>query len=303
MSRMSISMCENDGVPSVITMCRAARGVGDALGQRQAAGPSRTRVEQLLARRSPANGIAPSRTAPRRAGSLSTPITRRPRSAKRERQRQPHAAEADHGDVGGALRGGHRAQRLVRASADRSRRRLPGHIRSSCDAASGARARTDARSPPRSGGCSGRSAATAGAARARGGRSTPGRCAASTRGAWGTSPAWKSNAAPTPTSSGADRRGRMCCIHRSCLGWPVPTHTTCSAASRRSRATTRRSSSAVELAEGRGVAAGDPQAREALAQAPVPAAPGPRACGPRRGRSGVPVRAARAQKRAIRSGP
>jgi hypothetical protein len=45
-------------------------------------------------------------------------------------------------------------------------------------------------------------------------------------GACGTTPAWKSNAAPTPISTGADSRSRIAAIHFSCFGTPRPTHTT-----------------------------------------------------------------------------
>ena len=77
-------------------------------------------------------------------------------------------------------------------------------IESGCGHADGVR--TAARSPRRTAGCSARSVATGAAARATGGtaHSSPLRCIHG--GACDTSPAWKSNAAPTPTSSGGCRQ-------------------------------------------------------------------------------------------------
>src|ERR1035437_163412 len=79
MSRMSISMCEKDGVPRVITMWRAR-----AAWARRAGGPSRPEACPRASSSSPSvswNGMRPSRPAPRRGGSLSIPTTSRPRSA------------------------------------------------------------------------------------------------------------------------------------------------------------------------------------------------------------------------------
>ncbi len=87
---MSISMCENDGVPSVITMWRARAASATRSDSDSRPGPSgRVRIVAFAdnIRSSSAcapvswNGIVPSRTAPSRAGSLSIPTTSRPRSA------------------------------------------------------------------------------------------------------------------------------------------------------------------------------------------------------------------------------
>ena len=97
MSRMSISMCENDGVPSVSTIasaCAASAARSDELER-----PARDAVEQLvgarlLERHPAARAIASSRSA-----SLSTPSTRQAAVGEAERERQADAAEADDGDV------------------------------------------------------------------------------------------------------------------------------------------------------------------------------------------------------------
>ena len=136
-------------------------------------------------------------------------------------------------------------------------------------------ARTARRTRRRSAGCSGRSAATAAAARARAGRPTRGRRAASRPAPAGSSPAWKSNAAPTPTSSGADSRGRISCIHCSCLGWPVPTHTTAAPEASMARDLAP-APPPRERPERRRVGAGDVQPGEALAQPPLEHSRAPR---------------------------
>ena len=103
--------------------------------------------------------------------------------------------------------------------------------------------RTGGRTRRRSAGCSGRSAATAGAARGPGDRTTRGPTRCIQAGAWGTIPAWKSNAAPTPARIGASSRSRISAIHFSCLGWPVPTQTTSALDALIAAATSRCSSS------------------------------------------------------------
>ena len=98
--RRSLSTCENDGVPIVITMSSAA--AASAARSASSRRPRREHaVEQLLGTRPRSNGIRPARIESSTAGSWSTPSTRRPRSAKRQRQRQADATEADHRD--GAL--------------------------------------------------------------------------------------------------------------------------------------------------------------------------------------------------------
>ncbi len=62
-------------------------------------------------------------------------------------------------------------------------------------------------------------------------------------GAWGTSPAWKSNAAPTPTSTGVVSSARISAIHFSCLGTPIPIQATSAREPLISVMTARRSSS------------------------------------------------------------
>src|SRR5439155_14770374 len=79
MSRMSISICENDGVPSVITMWRARAASGTRSdSDRRPLAPARSSSAWAPVS---ANGMHASRTACRRAGSLSMPITLSPRSA------------------------------------------------------------------------------------------------------------------------------------------------------------------------------------------------------------------------------
>ena len=68
MSRMSISMCEKDGVPSVITMCSASA----ASAARSRPGELRA-LEQLRAPVS-SNGIGRLRTATSRSGVLVDPV-------------------------------------------------------------------------------------------------------------------------------------------------------------------------------------------------------------------------------------
>ena len=84
---MSISMCENEGVPSVNTMWRA-RAASATRSESSSRPLSRTRSSSSWAPVS-WKGITPSRTEPRRAGSLSTPTTRSPRSAKESASGSP----------------------------------------------------------------------------------------------------------------------------------------------------------------------------------------------------------------------
>ena len=84
---MSISMCENVGVPTVRTIddacaASAARSLSDSRPD------STTRASSSSVPGS-SNGIRPSRTAPRRSASLSTPSTRNPASAKQSASGRP----------------------------------------------------------------------------------------------------------------------------------------------------------------------------------------------------------------------
>src|SRR5690349_6170406 len=87
MSRMSISMWENDGVPSVMTMlsARAASATASVSSRRPDAW---TRSSASWAPGS-SNGMRPSATAARRSGSASTPSTRSPRSANESASGRP----------------------------------------------------------------------------------------------------------------------------------------------------------------------------------------------------------------------
>ena len=73
---MSISMCENDGVPSVRTIASACAA--------SAARSDQAMSTRCMTSSAPASskGIRRSRTAARRSGSFSTPSVRRPWSAK-----------------------------------------------------------------------------------------------------------------------------------------------------------------------------------------------------------------------------
>jgi hypothetical protein len=80
MSLMSISMCDSDGVPSVSTIAlAAAASVTDVVVLSRPEAWTRS-----ISASAPVsmNGIRPAEIAPRRAVSLSTPTTVRPRSAK-----------------------------------------------------------------------------------------------------------------------------------------------------------------------------------------------------------------------------
>src|SRR3954468_2711642 len=87
MSRMSISMCENDGVPSVITMC-SARAASATCSDHAIAPASVTRRSTSGAPGS-SNGMRAARTASRRSRSFSKPIVRSPRSAKARASGRP----------------------------------------------------------------------------------------------------------------------------------------------------------------------------------------------------------------------
>src|SRR5919202_6391886 len=80
MSRMSISMCENDGVPSVMTMC-SAEAASTTRSDHAIVPAADTRSSTPCAPGS-SNGMRAARTASRRSRSTSMPIVRRPRSAK-----------------------------------------------------------------------------------------------------------------------------------------------------------------------------------------------------------------------------
>src|SRR3954452_16088155 len=87
MSRMSISMCENDGVPSVMTMlsARAASATESDSSRRPDAW---TRSSASCAPGS-SKGMRPAATAARRSGSASTPSTFSPRSANESASGSP----------------------------------------------------------------------------------------------------------------------------------------------------------------------------------------------------------------------
>ena len=151
-----------------------SRGVGRARATRRAS----TRASSSSVPGS-LNGIRRERTASSRSASLSIAEHAQAGVGERERERQADPAEADDRDVVAS--------------------------REEASGARGARAPTGARSRPRSAGCSAGSAATAGAAPGRAGTPTRGPSRCIQPGACGTSPAWKSNAAPTPTSTGASQ--------------------------------------------------------------------------------------------------
>src|SRR4051794_19177942 len=87
MSRMSISMCENEGVPSVMTMCRAR--AASATRSDHSIVPAAVTRSSTSGAPGSSNGMRPERTASRRAGSISTPIVRSPRSAKASASGRP----------------------------------------------------------------------------------------------------------------------------------------------------------------------------------------------------------------------
>src|SRR3954449_4314731 len=87
MSRMSISMCENEGVPSVMTMCSA--DAASATRSLHAIVPAAVTPSSTSGPPGSSNGMRPERTASRRAGSISTPIVRSPRSAKASTSGRP----------------------------------------------------------------------------------------------------------------------------------------------------------------------------------------------------------------------
>ena len=178
MSPMSISMCDSVGVPSVSTIASAcAASAARGARRRASTRASSSSVPGSL------NGIRRERTASSRSASLSMPSTRRPASANASASGRPT-----------------RPRPMTETSYT-----APGTLA----APRGAAAPTGGRSRRRSAGCSAGSAATAGAAPGRAGtaHSRPSRCIQP--GACGIRPAWKSNAAPTPTSTGASSR----CAH------------------------------------------------------------------------------------------
>src|SRR5438067_9057944 len=87
MSRMSISICEKDGVPSVMTMC-SARALSATRSVHSIAPLAVTRSSVSCAPGS-SNGMRAARTAATRSGSFSTPRTRSPRSAKESASGRP----------------------------------------------------------------------------------------------------------------------------------------------------------------------------------------------------------------------
>ena len=193
------------------------------------------------------------------------PTTARPRSANDRASGSPTRPRPTTDDLGVALRGGHATQEVSGGEA----RFAPAAVREPrvrSAAIAQARVHVLAREAgDEAGVVAGVAPPQAPRLCARGGRSTRGPSAASSGGACGTRPAWKSKAAPTPTSSGADRRGRISSIQLSCLGWPVPTHTT-SAPEESIVGDRLLLLGGGERAERRRVAARDHEAGEALAQ-------------------------------------
>jgi hypothetical protein len=84
---MSISMCEKEGVPSVMTMSWA-RAASSTRSESSSRPLSRTRSSSSWVPVS-LKGIEPARTAASRSGSLSMPSTDRPRSAKERARGRP----------------------------------------------------------------------------------------------------------------------------------------------------------------------------------------------------------------------
>ena len=83
MSRRSISMCDSAGVPSVMTMCRARRRVGDAVRQRD-----RRRAPATPGRPVPRTASGPRRSPSGAIASLSIPSTAEPVVGEAQRERQ-----------------------------------------------------------------------------------------------------------------------------------------------------------------------------------------------------------------------
>ena len=105
MSRMSISMCENEGVPSVITICVACAASATRSDSRNrplaVTRSSSSCGAGLSERHAPlAHGCQP-------GGIVVDPDHPQATVRERQRQRQPDSAEADHGHLSGALRRGH----------------------------------------------------------------------------------------------------------------------------------------------------------------------------------------------------
>ena len=87
MSRMSISMCENDGVPSVMTMC-SARAASATRSDHVIVPAAVTRWRTSAAPGS-SNGMRPERTARAARGRSRSPIVRSPRSANASASGRP----------------------------------------------------------------------------------------------------------------------------------------------------------------------------------------------------------------------
>src|SRR5829696_1249794 len=83
MSRRSISMCDSAGVPRVSTMWSAPAA---SATRSESVSPTRSRTSCAPVS---AKGMVPARTASRRSGSLSMPITRSPRSANERARGSP----------------------------------------------------------------------------------------------------------------------------------------------------------------------------------------------------------------------
>ena len=188
------------------------RGVLDALRQLQRV-PRAHAVEQLLGVPLLERHHAGAHALDARV-SRSTPIVATPRSAKLSASGSPTRPRPTTETSYGRRRSspGRRVKRSRRADSI-AHAALP--------------QRTGARRPPRTPGCSAGSATQQPPRLLRQAEEPlEAAAAASRRGAWLLRPARKSNAAPTPTSTGASSSGRMRAIHFSCLGAPMPTHTT-----------------------------------------------------------------------------
>ena len=110
MSRMSISMCEKEGVPSVITMCRACAASATRSESAQAPRSAMHPCSSSSCAPVSSKGITPFAHGIQARGVVVDPDDAQPAVGERERERQPDAAEADHGDVGGVFLRGHGAQ-------------------------------------------------------------------------------------------------------------------------------------------------------------------------------------------------
>ena len=95
-SPMSISMCENVGVPTVRTIDARLRGVGRALGERQS---TRRRAPAARRRPAPRTASGPARSASSRVDVLVDAEHAQAGVGEAERQRQPDPAQPDDRDV------------------------------------------------------------------------------------------------------------------------------------------------------------------------------------------------------------